>query len=227
MTPDPMSEFLAAMLDAEPGLAAGGDHAAAAGSADVIALQADGPGVDELELLMASIECEASQERLEAPGPAAGEERGDVYIVIVVAGAHYAIPIRCALETDVIPAVTPVPFVPDWIRGVTNRRGEILAVVDLRRLLGLEPASGQNGRIVVATAAEGEAVAALVVDEVRGTATLPASRFSKPGGPIDDPAAPLLAGLAEYEERLLALLDINNVLSAAAPGRAGVPGNGL
>ena len=197
MTDNPMDDFLSAMAYSDAG----------------------GPPVDDLDGLMASIESETSQAPFERPDQAGDAESPGVFIVIVVEGAQYAIPIGCALEMDVAPPITPVPFVPDWILGVTNRRGEILAVVDLRKLLRLDPAGAQNGRIVVASTGDAGLTAALLVDEVRGTVSMPRARFAQPAGSIADTAAAMLAGVADHEGRLLGLLDIRKLLSAAAAGR--------
>lgn len=50
-----------------------------------------------------------------------------------------------ALEVSYVSAVSPresltrVPRLRDWVAGVTNIRGQILSVIDLRRYLGLPP----------------------------------------------------------------------------------------
>ena len=40
--------------------------------------------------------------------------------------------------------ITHVPRVPDWVAGVTNLRGHVLSVIDLRTLFAL-PAAAGNG----------------------------------------------------------------------------------
>lgn len=48
-----------------------------------------------------------------------------------------AIPISSALEISHRPPVTPLPNLPDWVLGVSNIRGEIISVVDLKTFFGL------------------------------------------------------------------------------------------
>jgi purine-binding chemotaxis protein CheW len=61
----------------------------------------------------------------------------DTCIVFSLDGTRYAFPIRSVLEVDAMPRITAVPNVPDFVCGVTNVRGEVIAVLDLRLLLGL------------------------------------------------------------------------------------------
>ncbi len=48
-----------------------------------------------------------------------------------------AIPISNALEISHRPPVTPLPNLPEWVLGVSNIRGEIISVVDLKTFFGL------------------------------------------------------------------------------------------
>ena len=50
-------------------------------------------------------------------------------------GRRYGVPIEAVERTERPTAVTPVPRAPDWLRGVTSLRGEVVSVVELNRLL--------------------------------------------------------------------------------------------
>lgn len=64
-------------------------------------------------------------------------------------------------------AVTRVPGAKSWIRGLSNVRGQLLPVVDLRAFLGAgSTAIGRPTRVLVAN--HREIPAGLVVDEVMG-----------------------------------------------------------
>jgi purine-binding chemotaxis protein CheW len=52
-------------------------------------------------------------------------------------GEQYCIETRCVLEVRRFGEVTPLPLVPDFLIGVTNLRGEILPLIDIRRFLEL------------------------------------------------------------------------------------------
>jgi purine-binding chemotaxis protein CheW len=68
----------------------------------------------------------------------------------VLAGERYGIESRFVREVARLSRFTPVPGTPAFVLGVTNLRGEILALFDLRRLLGVVTEGVTDlGRIVV------------------------------------------------------------------------------
>jgi len=68
----------------------------------------------------------------------------------VLAGERYGIESRFVREVARLTRFTPVPGTPAFVMGVTNLRGEILALFDLRHLLGVVTEGVTDlGRIVV------------------------------------------------------------------------------
>ena len=68
----------------------------------------------------------------------------------VLAGERYGIESRFVREVARLTRFTPVPGTPAFVLGVTNLRGEILALFDLRHLLGVGAEGVTDlGRIVV------------------------------------------------------------------------------
>src|SRR5262245_52022400 len=55
----------------------------------------------------------------------AASATGQRYIVFTLAETKYAVPLGSVIEMGRIPKITSVPLVPDWIKGVTNLRGDI------------------------------------------------------------------------------------------------------
>jgi purine-binding chemotaxis protein CheW len=131
--------------------------------------------------------------------------------VFLLAGTRYAIPIRNVMEMDTMPRTTWVPNVPSFVRGVTNVRGEIISVLDLRSLFGLERWEfAERGRILIVRTAD-QQTAALAVDEVRGTASLSLHALETPTGPIHDKVMSLLLGVGEYQDQVLNVLDVDKM----------------
>jgi purine-binding chemotaxis protein CheW len=168
-----------------------------------------------LDTLVSSIDDETAW----TPGEFEFEEKprrrtragGDSCIVFLLGTTRYGIPIRSVLEMDAVPRITPVPNVPGFVRGVTNVRGEIIAVLDLRALLELDRAeSPERGRILIVRTSD-QQTAALVVDEVRGTAELSLAELVQPSGPIHGKVSSVLLGVGDYQKQVLNVLDVDKL----------------
>jgi purine-binding chemotaxis protein CheW len=141
--------------------------------------------------------------------------RRDRFVVFAVADTAFAVRETSVTEVERIPAITPVPRVPAWLRGVTSLRGEVLSVVDLRVYLGLDPTSPHAGRLLVVRLTDGELSLGLLVDRVERIATLAADGVRPPESPLDGPLAPYLAGVAHLGGRAVAVLDLDALLTSA------------
>jgi purine-binding chemotaxis protein CheW len=90
--------------------------------------------------------------RLLARVPDQRPRAGEVLELVgfVLAGERYGIESRFVREVARLTRFTPVPGTPEFVLGVTNLRGEILALFDLRHLLGVVAEGVTDlGRIVV------------------------------------------------------------------------------
>jgi purine-binding chemotaxis protein CheW len=132
-------------------------------------------------------------------------------IVFLLDGTGYAIPIRNVLELDAMPRITAVPNVPGFVRGITNLRGEIIAVLDLRTLLGMDRNDAPaRGRILIVRTAD-QLIAALAVDDVRGAASLALGELVQPAIPLQGKVARVLMGVGEHQNQVLNVLDVDKL----------------
>jgi twitching motility protein PilI len=79
------------------------------------------------------------------------------------------------MEVMMAPAVTRVPGAQPWLRGVTQLRGQLVPITDLRVFLLDEPVRPLDGARILVTSHR-QIPAGLVVDEVFGFRRLPESR---------------------------------------------------
>jgi chemotaxis signal transduction protein len=118
---------------------------------------------------------------------------------------------RSVAEVGRVPRVTRVPGVPPWIAGVSNWRGRILPVVDLRSLLGsADRGIDENARIVVA--GDDTISVGLVVEAVDGVTDLPDGDLDPAPATVGHDAAELLAGQWTDEHGPIGVLDVAAVL---------------
>lgn len=64
------------------------------------------------------------------------------YISFMLGKNEMALAIQSVQEIGYLPAITPLPNLPSWIRGIVQIRGEILSVVDFMVLFGLGEEQG-------------------------------------------------------------------------------------
>ena len=134
------------------------------------------------------------------------------FVLLSLASAQYAVPEAFVTELERVPAITPVPHVPHWMRGVTNMRGDILSVIDLRAFLGLEPHAPQSARMLVVRLLDEPFATGLIVDAVDRIVAVPAAQIAAPASPLDGPLAEFIGGVFHIGERLVAVLDLDRLL---------------
>ncbi|HVS34112.1 MAG TPA: chemotaxis protein CheW [Gemmataceae bacterium] len=132
---------------------------------------------------------------------------GEPHLICALGEEEFALPLGRIQEVQRLPAVTPVPHLPDWLLGVANHRGEVLSVVDLAAFLGLPPAPMPPGRrLVVVQSGRDGLKTGLVVDRVRGLRVLPPKAIEPPalyvaphvrGVCIQDGASPIVLDLSD------------------------------
>ncbi len=89
----------------------------------------------------------------------------------VLDGEQYCIETRCVREVRRFGDVTPLPGVPDFLVGVTNLRGEILPLIDLRCFLDL-PSKGPAVPSHVIICGDARAEFGLVADAMHGVSAV-------------------------------------------------------
>ena len=90
------------------------------------------------------------------------------FVLFVVAEQQIAMRVGDAREIARYPNVTALPRTPDWLRGVTNLRGEIISVTDLRVLLGVDSENSGAEKIILVHCNQSQSSTAIVVDRVIG-----------------------------------------------------------
>lgn len=134
------------------------------------------------------------------------------YVVFRLGGERFAIPSTAAREVLRVPRMVRVPRVARQIRGVINLRGQIVAVTDLRPLLGLSgeeiPAGGQ---LVVVEAAG--LVTALLTERVEGIRSFAADAIEPLTEGLTGFPREVAEGQVAGADGLVVMLDLGEILS--------------
>lgn len=193
--------------------AAAGQEMAAPSRADEVVSPVDEEAEEaEGDLLFAADMAAAATE-----AEAVGAERQ--LVILGLADEWYGVDIA-AVEQIIEPQrITPVPNTPPYIAGLTNLRGTVLPVVDLRRRLNL-PASGltQDTRIMVAQIHRMQV--GMIVDTVTEVLRVPERVIEPPSPLVTSVDSMYISGIARIAaphkggdaDRLIVLLDLEQIL---------------
>jgi chemotaxis signal transduction protein len=154
-------------------------------------------------------------------GSPADFSAGERYLVFTTGPLRLAVPVGRLRELAQSPAVTPLPLVPPWIRGLTQLRGDVLALIDLLPFLGSpELPDRPANRMLVLGLPDGEPMAGLLVERVHGAAVIAPGGLNRVVTAVPGilPLAPYLAGGFEDEQGRVAVLDVDRLMAAMAVG---------
>jgi purine-binding chemotaxis protein CheW len=143
------------------------------------------------------------------------EANANQFLTFFLAGEEYGVPILRVQGIQGWGGVTPIPQSPDYVLGVTNLRGAIVPIVDLRKRFDLPAAEFGPTTVVIVLKIEDETqdrVIGIVVDAVSEVYRLedgamqPAPEFG------EDVDTRFIKGLATVDEKMLILLNIDGLL---------------
>lgn len=129
----------------------------------------------------------------------------------VINGDLFAIPVLDVQEVIKPQKVTAVPLSDPCIKGLINLRGQIVTLVDLRRMFNLPEREGEEYMNVIVKTDDG--LTALKVDEICDVMDLSADSFEETPDTLAPELAKYLAGVYKLEDRLCVVLDLKKVLS--------------
>jgi purine-binding chemotaxis protein CheW len=135
----------------------------------------------------------------------------ETWVTCQVGEEVFALPVREVQEILRVSGLTRVPHAPHPVRGVTNMRGYVLPVVDLRLRLGLPAIElGERHRVMVVSS-RGRLIG-LLVDRVEQVVQIDRLAVEAPPEEVMTEQSYYLLGVYRLQGRLLILLDADKVL---------------
>ena len=123
----------------------------------------------------------------------------------------YGVAIMHVQEIILIGPVTPMPSVPEYVRGLTNLRGHVIPIIDLAKRFGMESSPDTAAsRIVVLNVSD--KTIGVVVDAVEEVLRLRDSQIEPVAQGFSGVGGEFVDGLAKLENCLLILLRIERIL---------------
>ncbi len=132
-----------------------------------------------------------------------------IQIVIFRIGDDYlSCPISQVREIIQLEEVTPVPSTPETIKGIINRRGEIITVINLPKVLGLDIELSEEESQLMILYGEVENIG-VMTSEVTEIPTVETDEIEPPSDALESPVnEEYLEGIVKHEDRLVLLTDL-------------------
>lgn len=129
-----------------------------------------------------------------------------------LADQDYAFRIEQIQEIVIPDQITRLPQVPAYVDGVTNLRGTIIPLINLRRLFGIEEQSqGAPTRAIVVNL--GDRTIGCTVDDVSQVIRLSDEDIQPASSLPGSQQAEHIFGFARHHDSMLVILNINELLS--------------
>ena len=133
-------------------------------------------------------------------------------VVFELANEFYGINIAMVESIIKMQAITQLPQTPTYVLGVTNLRGSVLPVIDLRTRFILDAKEDtRQTRIMIVTM--GNIKAGIVVDAVSEVLRVSDESIEPLPPMINSVDSAFLKGIVRLENRLIILLELSRVLN--------------
>jgi purine-binding chemotaxis protein CheW len=133
------------------------------------------------------------------------------FVVFQLEREQYAVPIEYVISIEKMVEPTIIPQMPDYMVGVVRIRGELVPVLDTRKLLYERSFEETDKTRLVVTTAEDISVA-FIVDEAKEILDIPEEAV-KQVNMLAYQQTPYLVGVASLPERLIILMDPNRLFA--------------
>ena len=142
----------------------------------------------------------------------AGQEQ---FLTFRLDGQEYGIGILKVQEIKGWDKMTPIPNSPPYVKGVLNLRGVIVPVFDLRLRFGLPEAERDAFTVIIMVNIDGR-LAGIVVDSVSDVINVSAEQQCTAPDYEGQKNREFIKGLAQVDNKLLILLDIDRMVNPEA-----------
>ncbi|HTL60843.1 MAG TPA: chemotaxis protein CheW [Nitrospira sp.] len=142
-----------------------------------------------------------------APAGGSGTMRA---AIVSLGGELFTIDLQNVREVFVVESITPVPGMPAGLVGVTNLRGSVVPLLDLRQMIGLAAENALKYAVVIK---HGNWQVGVLVDTVPEIRTLSKDQFLPAPVGSGDGGNPFVSTVVNLEDRLRGVLETSVVLS--------------
>ncbi len=144
------------------------------------------------------------------------DELHSEYLTWTAGDARFAIPVGGCREITRTPRLTRVPGAHPALPGVTNLRGEVVTLLDLRTLLGMpDPCTG---RVIVRVRKDGGGGVCLLADKIHEILSIPSDSVEEVPASLTGVDRKYLRGIFRHDSILYLVVDYENLRTNRAVG---------
>lgn len=133
------------------------------------------------------------------------------FIVIRLGDEQYGIDIRMIDNITKMQAITRIPKMSAYLKGVINMRGDVIPVISIRLKMGLPADEITKSTRIIVLKLEQEGMVGLIVDEVKEVVTLFTNEIEKIAYNAKDEKANLINAVGKHNGELISLFDLSAI----------------
>lgn len=133
------------------------------------------------------------------------------FVVFELGSERYGIEIEQVQSIEYMKTITRVPLTPEYVTGVMNLRGVIMAVLDMRVLFNMPSREAtHDSRILIVS--DGETEVGWIVDAANNVMEVDESEILPPNDETDES----ISGMIPDEEHVIGILNLSGLLRRRA-----------
>lgn len=133
-------------------------------------------------------------------------------LVFCLGKEYYGIDVRSAKEVFWPNQITRVPTAPDFIKGLTNLRGQVISLIDISSFLGIA-AAGVSGAVQVIALDFKNNLFGMIVDKIEGIFEIEKVAIQPPLATLKVKLLDFTVGQVEFGKGILAILDLEKIIN--------------
>ena len=141
------------------------------------------------------------------------------FVLLSIAGETFAVEISKVREIIRVPHMTWVPGTQDYVRGVINLRGNVVAVIDLAKMLGMPRAEEDSQTRIMIVESSG-VMAGVLVDSVSRVADIAPSQLEPSLRTLDEDQRAFVVAQMNLDDKLIGILELDEILAQARAAKA-------
>ncbi|MDY6930528.1 MAG: chemotaxis protein CheW [Halobacteriota archaeon] len=135
-------------------------------------------------------------------------------VVFTLGSTMYGVDVNQVREITELRDITPVPGSPYFVEGVTNLRGQVTTVIDLKKRFNLDEKENDKETRIIIVESEGVPMG-MVVDSVTEVLRLPTDEIETTPDMTDESVTDYIQGIAKLSDgTLMIVVDLERVLMA-------------